>query len=64
MLARVLHRLFPDVPADCPPWPALLWATGHTIPRAARRTAWRWHGEPRDARDARGWTRRARSAGS
>ncbi|MEU9553978.1 hypothetical protein [Streptomyces fumanus] len=55
LCARVLHRLFPDAPADSPPWPALLWATGRAaLPGRPRRTAWRWHGEPRDARDSRG----------
>ncbi|MFF1717237.1 maleylpyruvate isomerase N-terminal domain-containing protein [Streptomyces sp. NPDC058268] len=46
--ARVLHRLFPDAPSGDDPWPALLWATGRgELPGQARRTSWRWYGEPR-----------------
>ncbi|MEU3740468.1 maleylpyruvate isomerase N-terminal domain-containing protein [Streptomyces sp. NPDC032198] len=46
--ARVLHRLFPDVPSGDDPWPTLLWATGRgELPGQARRTSWRWYGEPR-----------------
>ncbi|MWA12800.1 maleylpyruvate isomerase N-terminal domain-containing protein [Streptomyces sp. BA2] len=46
--ARVLHRLFPDVPSGEEPWPTLLWATGRgELPGEARRTSWRWYGEPR-----------------
>ncbi|MEU1056574.1 hypothetical protein [Streptomyces sp. NPDC005876] len=48
LCARVLTRLFPDAPADTPPWPALLWATGRAdLPGRPRRTTWRWHGTPR-----------------
>ncbi|MEU8824585.1 hypothetical protein [Streptomyces sp. NPDC048636] len=48
LCARVLARLFPDVPADvAAPWPTLLWATGRTeLPGHPRRTAWRWDGTP------------------
>jgi hypothetical protein len=47
LCARVLHRLFPDVPGDTPPWPTLLWATGRgELPGHARRTSWRWYGAP------------------
>ncbi|ARF59175.1 hypothetical protein B1H19_01580 [Streptomyces gilvosporeus] len=44
---RVLARLFPDVAVIDDPWSTLLWATGRieTTDRA-RRTNWRWHGEP------------------
>ncbi|TGA86048.1 DinB family protein [Streptomyces sp. MZ04] len=46
--ARVLHRLFPDVPSASEPWPTLLWATGRgELPGQERRTSWRWYGEPR-----------------
>ncbi|ETK35944.1 maleylpyruvate isomerase N-terminal domain-containing protein [Microbispora sp. ATCC PTA-5024] len=45
---RVLGRLFPDVPADADPWPALLWATGRAeLPGRPRLSTWRWYGEPR-----------------
>ncbi|MGK5558475.1 hypothetical protein ACSNOI_43435 [Actinomadura kijaniata] len=48
LCARALHRLFPDAPADAPPWPVLLWATGRAdLPGRPRPTEWRWHGEPR-----------------
>ncbi|MFF8846533.1 maleylpyruvate isomerase N-terminal domain-containing protein [Streptomyces sp. NPDC015127] len=48
LCAQVLARLFPDVPDGTPPWPTLLWATGRgDLPGLARRTAWRWYGEPR-----------------
>ncbi|MFI5804760.1 hypothetical protein [Streptomyces sp. NPDC051561] len=48
LCARTLHRLFPDVPADTPPWPTLLWATGRgELPGRPRRDKWRWYGEPR-----------------
>lgn len=48
LCARTLHRLFPDVPADTPPWPTLLWATGRgELPGHERRGKWRWYGEPR-----------------
>ncbi|MGW1140816.1 maleylpyruvate isomerase N-terminal domain-containing protein [Streptomyces zhihengii] len=47
LCARVLTRLFPDVPAGHGPWPALLWATGRgELPGLPRRSAWRWYGEP------------------
>ncbi|MFI1443635.1 hypothetical protein [Streptomyces fructofermentans] len=47
LCARVLARLFPDVPADTDPWPTLLWATGRgDIPGRPRRTEWRWYGAP------------------
>ncbi|MGW1891889.1 DinB family protein [Streptomyces sp. NPDC002004] len=53
LCARVLHRLFPDAPADTAPWPTLLWATGRgELPGHARRTSWRWYGAPRDRHDA------------
>ncbi|MFF0142237.1 hypothetical protein ACFYRN_38055 [Streptomyces sp. NPDC005227] len=48
--ARVLKRLFPDVPAanDTDPWPTLLWATGRgDLPGRERRTGWRWDSAPR-----------------
>ncbi len=42
--ARVLARLFPDVPAGDDPWAALLWATGRAeLPGHPRRTDWRWY---------------------
>ncbi|MET7301318.1 hypothetical protein [Embleya sp. NPDC005575] len=48
LCARVLARLFPDVPQDTDPWPTMLWATGRAdLPGQARRTTWRWYGEPR-----------------
>jgi Mycothiol maleylpyruvate isomerase N-terminal domain len=48
LCARVLSRLFPDVPAVAPPWATLLWATGRAdLPERARRDEWRWYGEPR-----------------
>ncbi|MFD3512881.1 hypothetical protein [Streptomyces sp. NPDC058657] len=48
LCARVLHRLFPDVPTGGPPWPTLLWATGRgELPGHPRRGKWRWYGEPR-----------------
>lgn len=48
LCARALARLFPEAPADTPPWPTLLWATGRgDLPGRARPTEWRWHGEPR-----------------
>ncbi|WP_406300640.1 hypothetical protein [Embleya sp. NBC_00888] len=48
LCARVLARLFPDVPQDTDPWPTLLWATGRAeLPGRARRTSWRWYGAPR-----------------
>ncbi|WP_405835348.1 hypothetical protein OG528_00920 [Streptomyces platensis] len=41
--ARVLARLFPDVPAADDPWRTLLWATGRAeLPGQPRRTTWRW----------------------
>ncbi|TXS44779.1 maleylpyruvate isomerase N-terminal domain-containing protein [Streptomyces sp. t39] len=51
LCARVLGRLFPDVPGvpdGGDPWHVLLWATGRgELPGLPRRTAWRWYGEPR-----------------
>ncbi|MGC0419885.1 hypothetical protein [Embleya sp. AB8] len=48
LCARVLARLFPDVPQDTPPWPTMLWATGRAdLPGHTRRTTWRWYGAPR-----------------
>ncbi|NGO73492.1 hypothetical protein [Streptomyces boncukensis] len=45
--SRVLARLFPDAPADTPPWPTLLWATGRgELPGRPRLSTWRWHGTP------------------
>ncbi|MFE4602514.1 hypothetical protein ACFRKE_16845 [Kitasatospora indigofera] len=50
LCARALARLFPDVPGDGDPWPALLWATGRAdLPGRARRTGWRWYSSPRPA---------------
>ncbi|MBF8189944.1 hypothetical protein ITP53_30300 [Nonomuraea sp. K274] len=47
MCARVLARLFPDVPPAADPWTTLLWATGRAeLPGRPRRTSWRWHGAP------------------
>jgi hypothetical protein len=47
LCARVLGRLFPAVPPDPLPWPALLWATGRAeLPDRARLDEWRWYGEP------------------
>ncbi|MFD5556564.1 hypothetical protein ACFWIA_22320 [Streptomyces sp. NPDC127068] len=47
LCTRVLARLFPDVTVDADPWRTLLWATGRAeLPDRARRTSWRWHGEP------------------
>ncbi|AXE24689.1 hypothetical protein C0216_15575 [Streptomyces globosus] len=41
--ARVLQRLFPDVPADGDPWHTLLWATGRGEPAGRKRlTRWKW----------------------
>ncbi|MEY9848599.1 hypothetical protein ABH940_005703 [Streptacidiphilus sp. BW17] len=46
--ARVLHRLFPDAPADTDPWATLLWATGRgELPGRERLTEWRWYSAPR-----------------
>lgn len=48
LCSRVLARLFPDAPDSTDPWPTLLWATGRAeLPGHARRTTWRWYGEPR-----------------
>ena len=46
---RVLHRLFPEVPAGgAEPWPLLLWAAGRiALPGRAQRTTWRWDSAPR-----------------
>ena len=47
LCSRVLTRLFPDAPGSTDPWPTLLWATGRAeLPGHARRTTWRWYGEP------------------
>jgi hypothetical protein len=51
LCARVLARLFPDIP-DLPsgtdPWATLLWATGRgELPGQPRVTKWRWDGTPR-----------------
>ncbi|BCY12643.1 maleylpyruvate isomerase N-terminal domain-containing protein [Actinoplanes sp. L3-i22] len=44
VVARVLRRLFPDMPAGHDPWPTLLWATGRAeLPGHPRRTEWRWY---------------------
>lgn len=49
LCARVLTRLFPDVPAGAEPWPTLLWATGRgELPGQPLRTSWRWYGAPRE----------------
>ncbi|MEW1658528.1 maleylpyruvate isomerase N-terminal domain-containing protein [Streptomyces sp. NPDC057555] len=46
--ARVLARLFPDVPVGADPWSTLLWATGRlALPGRPRRTTWRWDGTVR-----------------
>lgn len=43
LCARVLHRLFPDVPGGFAPWETLLWATGRgDLPGLASRERWRW----------------------
>ncbi|MFI1581770.1 hypothetical protein [Embleya sp. NPDC020630] len=48
LCARVIARIFPDVPQDTDPWPTLLWATGRgDLPGHPRRTSWRWYSEPR-----------------
>jgi hypothetical protein len=48
LCARVLRRLFPGAPAEAPPWPALLWATGRgDMPDRPRLGEWRWYSEPR-----------------
>jgi hypothetical protein len=48
LCSLVLARLFPDAPGATDPWPTLLWATGRAqLPGHARRTTWRWYGEPR-----------------
>ncbi|MGW0775576.1 hypothetical protein ACWD01_18445 [Streptomyces sp. NPDC002835] len=47
LCARVLARLFRDVPEDAAPWPALLWSTGRAdLPGRPRPGAWRWYGAP------------------
>lgn len=46
-VARVLDRLFPDLPEGFEPWPAFLWATGRgELPGHPRRESWRWFSEP------------------
>lgn len=48
LCARVLRRLFREVPAEGGRWPALLWATGRiALPGRERLTAWHWDGTPR-----------------
>lgn len=48
LCARVLARLFPDVPESTAPWTTLLWATGRAeLPGHPRLTTWRWDGTPR-----------------
>lgn len=48
LCARVLGRLFPDVPNDTAPWSTMLWATGRgDLPGHPRVTSWRWYGSPR-----------------
>lgn len=50
LCARALYRLFPDAPADLPPWPTLRWATGRgDLPGHPARQPWRWNGTPRSA---------------
>jgi hypothetical protein len=53
--ARVLTRLFPDLPAqpaEVDPWTALRWATGRAdLPGLARPERWRWRGAPLAERD-------------
>jgi hypothetical protein len=49
LCTRVLHRLFPDAPAEVEPWQSLLWSTGRTaLPGRPRLERWRWYGAPRD----------------
>ncbi|MFC9283131.1 hypothetical protein [Streptomyces collinus] len=46
--ARVLRRLFPEVPTAVDPWATLLWATGRgELPGRERLTRWRWDSVPR-----------------
>jgi uncharacterized protein (TIGR03083 family) len=46
LCARVLDRLFVDVP-DAPPWDALRWANGRiALPDHPRRNQWRWYATP------------------
>jgi hypothetical protein len=48
LCTRVLGRLFPDAPAEAPPWAALLWATGRAgLADRPRLDEWRWYSEPR-----------------
>jgi hypothetical protein len=48
LCTQVLNRLFPDAPADAPPWTALLWATGRAdLPGRPPLSEWRWYSEPR-----------------
>ncbi|GHJ38381.1 hypothetical protein [Streptomyces sp. TS71-3] len=56
LCARVLHRLFPQVPAGiAEPWPALLWASGRiALPDRARQSDWRWYSAPAAERAADG----------
>jgi hypothetical protein len=46
--ARVLARLFHDVPTGVTPWAALLWCTGRiALPDRERQAEWRWDGTVR-----------------
>jgi hypothetical protein len=46
--SAALDRVFPDVPGDTDPWPALLWMTGRTeLPGRPRLMSWKWDGTPR-----------------
>jgi len=47
LCARVLARLFPDVPLTGDAWSTLLWATGRAeLPDRPHRAEWRWHAAP------------------
>jgi hypothetical protein len=47
VVAAVLVRLFPDVPAGDDAWAALRWATGRgDLPGRPRRTSWRYAAAP------------------
>jgi hypothetical protein len=51
LCARVLVRLFPDAPADVPPWDGLRWANGRiALPGFSREQKWRWYCAPLDER--------------
>ncbi|MGW5329408.1 hypothetical protein [Streptomyces sp. NPDC004014] len=46
--ARILKRLFPDVPPHGEPWETLLWATGRgELPGRERVAQWQWDSAPR-----------------